>query len=598
MGKGGRVPPLSRRTPKAADGPTALAESLPEGGHAGTDPAPEQRGEQAGSFEPPESLPQRVRGASDGPQPPARVARPLLSASLLDRVRAAMQAEAEQSALSEPPAGGPSAEASATEAPAAARKRTSLPQRVRGAADGPRPPARVARKVLPESFLERVRASAQAQVEAEAESDAGPRARDYSWGSAFTPGPRRAPEDVDGPQPPAGMSLAEIVPPVATPETASPEDPITEPIPVISVAASSATLNPAADEIAAPPQNAAPAPAEPRSTPSKVPATLRAAPSSKSPAAPRATRVGPGAGKRLKRQARASRSYRMAGLLLVTVIIGALALGFVVSHHSGGRGARQSSAAGRRGAGSTGHAPVTPAATRNVAAAWVAAQVTSAALMSCDPVMCRALKSYGIPAGQMLVLKPGMTNPLRSDVIVATPVLQSQIGANLSSIYAPGLLARFGSGDQQIDVRAIAPHGPIDYMSQVKADLAARKMSGTELARSSRIFASAAARRELAAGGVDSRLMTVITGLAASSPVHIVAFGQSGPSPAVAPFRSAELAQTNMQAMKTIVRGQRSPFRAMHMASVRLRTGQFVLRIDFAAPTPFGLLGSSPISGG
>ena len=38
-------------------------------------------------------LPRRVRGMSDGPRPPAQVARPALPASFLERVRAAAEAE-------------------------------------------------------------------------------------------------------------------------------------------------------------------------------------------------------------------------------------------------------------------------------------------------------------------------------------------------------------------------------------------------------------------------------------------------------------------------------------------------------------------------
>jgi hypothetical protein len=212
--------------------------------------------------------------------------------------------------------------------------------------------------------------------------------------------------------------------------------------------------------------------------------------------------------------------------------------------------------------------------------------------------MCRALESRGIPAGHLHVLKPGRTNPLDSDVIVATPLLRSQIGGKLTSIYAPGLLARFGSGDQQIQVQAVAPHGVPKYMSQVKSDLAARKMAGTALAGSPGIVATATARKELAAGEVDSRLMTVLTGLAAYHPVDIVAFGESGPDTATAPFRSAELAETNMHEMMATVSAQHSPFRATHMASVRLSSGRRVLRIDFSAPSPFGLLGAGAGSGG
>ena len=42
--------------------------------------------------------------------------------------------------------------------------------------------------------------------------------------------------------------------------------------------------------------------------------------------------------------------------------------------------------------------------------------------------------------------------------------------------------------------------------------------------------------------------------------------------------------------MLATVSGQQPPFRVAHMESVRLGTGRPVLRIDFAAPSPLGLL--------
>ena len=257
----------------------------------------------------------------------------------------------------------------------------------------------------------------------------------------------------------------------------------------------------------------------------------------------------------------------MAGVLVATATAGALVLGFAVFHHGGKGAARGSNAgpssAGPRSAGpssaGTGSAPTAgPAVIKSNAIAWVRTQLAPGTKISCDPAMCQALVSRGIPAGHLYVLKPGMTNPLDSAVIVATPVLQSQIGSKLASIYAPGLLARFGSGKQQIQVRAIAPHGVPQYMSLVKLDLAARTMAGAALAGSPGIVSSALARKELATGEVDARLMTVITGLAVGHRVDIVAFGESGPDTATAPFRSAELAETNMREMMRTVSGQQS----------------------------------------
>jgi hypothetical protein len=97
---------------------------------------------------------------------------------------------------------------------------------------------------------------------------------------------------------------------------------------------------------------------------------------------------------------------------------------------------------------------------------------------------------------------------------------------------------------------------------------------------------------------VDSRLMTVIADLAVGHPVDIVAFGESGPDTAVAPLRSAELAETNMREMERTVSSQPPHFRVAHMSSVRLSSGRLVLRIDFTAPSLFGLLGGGAGTGG
>jgi len=622
MGKGSRVRPLSRRAPEA-EALTALAGSSPEDDNAGTDVQREERSErQPASFEVPASLPQRVRGGSDGPHPPARVTRRVLPDSFVERVRAAAQAEAAKSeeepaspdrpahaasAFTWQAAGDASREAPADEAPSPAAPTGSpagLPQRVRGAGDGPRPPARVARPKLPESLLERVRAAMEANAAAEAEAGTGTETQDRRPEAAPIPLPRRDPGNSGGPRPPVQA---------AQPEPVTPGDAVTEPIPVVSIAPAS-TPDLAADQVSAPPENAAPAESgtaealpeggpddgRAQSKAAVVPVKPRPAPSTHARTTPRVQRAGAGTAKPLKRQARASRSYRMAGVLTAGVVLAAVAVGFAVFHHTGGNSATGSTA-GRSGGARSGAANARPAdaaeLSRN-AAAWVAAQVGSASIISCDPVMCQALKSSGLPAGQLLVLKQGITSPLGSAIIVATPVLRSQIGSRLGSVYAPGILARFGSGSQQIEVRAVAAHGPADYMARAKADLAARKLSGSQLAGNSRVVVSGTARKELAAGEVDARLMTVITGLAASHPVDIVAFGEAGPNTATAPFRSAELAESNMQTMVATVTGLQPPFRAAHMASLKLSTGRSVLSIDFTAPSIFGLLGSNPASGG
>jgi len=240
------------------------------------------------------------------------------------------------------------------------------------------------------------------------------------------------------------------------------------------------------------------------------------------------------------------------------------------------------------------------ATVRTEAAAWVATQVSRAAVVSCDPVMCQALEKHGIPAGGLHELQPGSPAPLRSDVIVATAAVRAEFDANLTSIYAPGVIANFGSAITRIDIRVIAPHGAAAYRSALRADLAARKKAGAELLVSPRISASATARRQLVAGQVDARLLLTLAELASQQMVSIVAFGDLAPgaSPGI-PLRYAYLAQASgghgagpaaqARQMSGFVHGLRGFFSTARIQTVRL-AGHNVVRIEFTAPSVLGVL--------
>jgi hypothetical protein len=234
------------------------------------------------------------------------------------------------------------------------------------------------------------------------------------------------------------------------------------------------------------------------------------------------------------------------------------------------------------------------------AASWVASQVSKTAIVSCDPVMCRSLEARGIPAAALLELRPDRASPPQSSVIVATAAVRRMLGPRLNSVFAPEALATFGSGTGQVSIREIAPQGAAAYSAALRADVQARKQSGTELLHSQRIAVSPAARGPLSRGEVDSRLLVTISGLSARQQVSVVGFGDVGPgaSPGV-PLRSADLAETvgpegpsraaRVQSMLAFLRAQRPPYQAAR-ATVRLASGAYVLRIEFAAPSPLGLL--------
>jgi hypothetical protein len=281
-----------------------------------------------------------------------------------------------------------------------------------------------------------------------------------------------------------------------------------------------------------------------------------------------------------------------SGVILVVVLICAGSLGFLLSRHA----APAATASGHRiSAGGE-------IAIRNRAAAWVAGQVSRSAIVSCDPVMCQALEARGVSAASLLQLGPGEADPLRSSIIVATAAVRGLIGPRLSSAYAPAAIASFGSGSRQISVRVVAPRGAAAYISALRADMLARKASGTQLLDNRRIIMSATARRQLAHGQADSRLLVVIAGLAARWPVSVAAFGDLAPgaSPGI-PLRSAHLAlagatasggpAAHLRAMVAFLRAQRDPYLAAHIQTVRRAGGPNVLRLEFAAPSPPGLLG-------
>ena len=299
-----------------------------------------------------------------------------------------------------------------------------------------------------------------------------------------------------------------------------------------------------------------------------------------------------------ERKAPSSRRHRLAVVFASVIILATIgSLAFALSRHAAtARGSHR---------GSASPVAIARAPTSNLAAAWVIAQVSRAVVVSCDPVTCRALEGNGIPSSDLLELKSGTADPRRSKVIVVTRAIRREFGGRLSSVYAPAVLARFGSGNRRIEIRAIAPHGAAAYESALSADLRARIAARTLLLGSDRIMVPDSARKQLSAGQVDSRLLITIANMATVHPLRIVAFGDSGPgASADIPLRSAELAELDgkpgtsssafIQSMLAYLHTESPRYRPAHTEVVRL-DGQTVLRVEFAAPSPLGLI--SPHNG-
>ncbi|HEY3035874.1 MAG TPA: hypothetical protein VGJ54_14615 [Streptosporangiaceae bacterium] len=280
------------------------------------------------------------------------------------------------------------------------------------------------------------------------------------------------------------------------------------------------------------------------------------------------------------------------------LLVAALVAGVFVAGAATVRLSRAGGPGGEAGQQAGTPALAAAAAARQQAADWVARQAGADAIVACDPAMCAALQAHGVPAGRLLVLSPARGDPLGSDLVVATPAVRSQFGARLPGVYAPVTLAAFGSGAARIDVRAMAPLGAAAYRAQLITDVRARKAAGTLLLRNHRIHVAAAARAALASGEVDSRLLVTLAALAAIHPLDIAGFGPPGrgASPGV-PLRSADVAggpphPASLPSLMTILRAQRSPYLPSSLKIVRIPARGSVLRIEYPAPSPLGLLGS------
>jgi hypothetical protein len=291
------------------------------------------------------------------------------------------------------------------------------------------------------------------------------------------------------------------------------------------------------------------------------------------------------------------RLVAVAALLAVVFGAGALTVSLSGNRETGSHAARRAS-----GTPAAGAALAATAAARQQAAVWVASQVSVNAIVACDPAMCGALQAQHLPAGRLLVLGPGQPDPLGSDLVVATPVVRSQFGARLASVYAPVTLATFGAGSVRIDVRAVAPDGAAAYRAALAADLHARQAAGVQLLHNRHIQIRAGARAALASGEVDSRLLVTLAALAALHPVDILGFGSPGHgASAGVPLRVADIAlasvrgahrPASLRSLRAFLDAQRPPYLPASVTTVRITSRRTGLEIEYGLPGPLGLLGS------
>jgi hypothetical protein len=238
------------------------------------------------------------------------------------------------------------------------------------------------------------------------------------------------------------------------------------------------------------------------------------------------------------------------------------------------------------------------AAARTRAVNWILAQVSRAAVVSCDPQVCQELLSKD-PSAHVMQLGPGANDPLGSTLVVATAAIRAQFGGRLESVYAPAVIASFGSGNARIEIRWVYPGGTAKYQSDLQTDLSARKSADAQLLTNSQIGVSPMARAQLLGGGIDPRLPQLLALMAGIHPVDVVDFVDQPPGGGPASLLQAvDLATTDSAAHMTraaylgwihgFIETQRSQYLPVWVQQITLPTGQAVVRILYGAPSPLG----------
>jgi hypothetical protein len=178
--------------------------------------------------------------------------------------------------------------------------------------------------------------------------------------------------------------------------------------------------------------------------------------------------------------------------------------------------------------------------------------------------------------------------------VVATAAVRNQFGNRLD-VWAPAVLASFGTGNARIDIRWAYPGGVTAYRRALPGSLRARKATDALLLNNTNVRLSPTARAQLRSGQVDPTLPDLLSIMAHTHPLHIVDFASQSPGGGPASLmRWMDLATTVRGAhlrrgaylgwMRSFFSGQRAEYHPDWVQQVTLPNGHAVLRIGYGAP--------------
>jgi len=236
------------------------------------------------------------------------------------------------------------------------------------------------------------------------------------------------------------------------------------------------------------------------------------------------------------------------------------------------------------------------AAIRARAVTWILGQVSRSAFVACDTQVCGDLARKGFQ--NLKWLGPQSYDPLGANLVVATAAVRAQYGKRLASVYAPAVIASFGSGAARIDIRLEYADGTAQYSEVVRAAARTRKAVDAQLLTNKQLTFSATAKTQLRRGEIDPRLPQLLVALANRHPLLIVDFSSQSPGGGPASLlRWVDLAAADPAAHLTpaaylswiqgFINAQRAQYRPQRL-HVTLPSGQTVLRIGYGAPSPLG----------
>jgi serine/threonine protein kinase len=295
---------------------------------------------------------------------------------------------------------------------------------------------------------------------------------------------------------------------------------------------------------------------------------------------------------------RASPRWRV-GALVILILLAASAGGLALTHFRQGPESERGASLERPTASATPTNQLgVEEALRARVVTWVMSQVSSAAGVSCDAQMCEALSHAGFASSSLQVLNSASTDPLDSNLVVATATIRNQFGG-LLDVDAPALIATFGTGDTRIEIRWVYPGGSAAYKAALPTMLRQRKTAYDQLLNNGQLKLSATARAQLRNGQVDPRLPPLVVVMAHTHPLRIVDFSSLSPGGGPASLlRWVDLATTAQAAqaahltraayiswMRSSLSQQLAPYHPDWYQQIKLPTGETVLRVGFGAPS-------------